>query len=557
MPQLGLKTIFFTQKKYLDSFYSPNILIMINFFKKKWLKQINKFRSANQTPKNSKKLKILIGPSFSLWEPSQTTDRIFAVALEMRGCQIIPIYCDSIQEEECNCVGGDWGGGIDWIRNCKNCRSRSEQMWEPYRSDLVRLSRFVTPLVVKEINNLINNLSFDLLLEFSTNGINYGKLAKDILVNNYLVATINLVPNRESLLRTHIKNLMLLTHCYREVLNELKPDRVISNDSYYGMWNVLQIVSKELNIPFYSHWPATKNRVAIAFNDAAMNLDFKESWTKFSTIPLTPKDNNRIEQWLKGERKLVIDTTKPSESSQSGLSLDNINLSKPTVLLAANVIWDLAALNKQIIFKDMNDWIIETIKWFINNPEFQIIIKPHPVETSSEIPRTRETVSSIILKKIKNLPSNIILLDSDTKLTSRELMRMKNMKGVLVHTTTVGFEYPAHGLPAITTAKSPYRGFGFTIDPVDRDQYFSSIKTLLESENVQIEKSVQELANKFIKFYQFHYYSNLGIFEGNPVMLSKDFRELIHSDEGALNYIIDRIIAGKAINDQENWLPET
>lgn len=533
-------------------------LLQSRFLRPRWQSKIDELRAKKLNAESkTDPLRILIGPSFSIWEPCQVLDRIISLGLELRGCEIIPIYCDSMQEAECNFVGGDWSGGGDWKKNCKKCRKASEKMWLPYGKQLVKLSHYVKHEDDKKINDLLSSLSFDSLIHFSYENIDYGRLGKDILVNNYLVASPNLVPNGEHLLRIHIKNLLQLTFCYRRLLEDLKPDRVISNDSYYGMWYVLECLCKELQIPFYSHWPVTKDRIAIAANDAAMNLDFRESWKSFSNQDLSEKDIKKIESWLIGNRGLILDTTKPFNDLGKKKSKEIINENSPTILLAANVIWDLAALNKQIVFKDMNEWILETIKWFEDRPNYQLIIKPHPVEIAPGIPPTNETVEEIIREKKLNLPNNIVLLRPDTNITSNDLLKLKSLKGVVVHTTTVGFEFPAHGLPSITTARSPYRGFGFTIDPNNKDDYFISLENLLESQTVQVDPEAKELALKFIKFYHFHYYSKISAFESNPIRLADDFASVMSAENGSLPYIINQIIAGKAINNSTQWLPET
>ena len=531
---------------------------LTQFSRPRWQKKIDRFRVKEQKKRiNKPSLRILVGPSFSLWEPCRALDRVISLGLEIRGCEIIPVYCDSMQEPECNCVGGNWGGGTGWVKNCKKCRQASEQMWLPYGKNLVKLSQYVEIEDKKKINDLLSPLSFDEMCSFSYENVDYGRLGKDILVNNYLVASPKLVPNGATLLRTHIKNLIQLTCCYRRLLQDLKPDRVISNDSYYGMWRVLEYLCKELQIPYYSHWPVTKDRIAVAANDAAMNLNLRESWKSFSKHDLKVSEVNKIQNWLAGNRGLVIDTTKPYRAAKKPILRENINDEKPTILLAANVVWDLAALNKQIVFKDMNQWILETVKWFETRPDYQLIIKPHPIESAPEIPKTNETVAEIINSEFQHLPGNVMLLRSDTDITSNELLNLKNLKGVVVHTTTVGFEFPARGCPTITTAMSPYRGFGFTVDPSDRDEYFLSLQKLLESQTVQIDPEAKELALKFIKFYQFHYYSKISAFEGNPVHLSGDFERIIRAEDGGLNYILNQIISGNAINESDKWLPET
>jgi hypothetical protein len=504
-----------------------------------------------------KNIRVLMGPSFAIWAPSYALDRSLSLALRLRGVDVIPMYCDSIQHVECNYVGGDSGGKENFSKNCKSCKNTSEKLWQFNPNKSLPFSKYVSPLDVAHIVSEVSGLGFDEALSYTKFGITYGAMAKDIMVNNYLVATPTLIENHEYLLKLHLENLLLVSLAYERILDEQKPDRVVSNDSYYGMWAVLEQHCKARSIPFYSHWPVTKTRAAFAYNDAAMNLDFTKSWDSFSKIDLTKDDESRISKWLNGERGLIIDTTKLAGHEVNEPILDIIDTQKPTIVLAANVIWDLAALNKQIVFKGMIEWIVETIDWFRNNNQFQLIIRPHPAETSPQIPRTRETVAAAIeLNNIK-LPGNVFLLKSDAKVTLKDLIAKCNVRGITVHTTTVGFEYAAGGLSVITTAKSPYRGFGFTIDPVTKDEYFMQINKLLSGDLTLVSDSNKTLAKKFIKFYQFHYYLDIGLFAGNPPRLALNYLELLEKEDSSFGYVVNSIIEGIPINAENRWLPES
>lgn len=529
-------------------------------FGKDWLGQLNKAekeigRSEHKIQRSQ--LRVLIGPSFAIYPPSFALDRAISLALRLRGCDVVPIYCDSIQQVECNYIGGDWGGKENFLTNCMNCKKTSEQLWKNNPNKPIPLSRYLSATDIEEVRVTISVLNFDEALSYQVDGIAYGVMAKDILVNNYLVATPTLIENHEYLIRVHLQNLLMVSLAYERILDEQKPDRVVSNDSYYGMWAIMELLCRARAIPYYSHWPVTKSRSAFAYNDAAMNLDFTKSWANFSKIALTEGDEKQIEKWLTGERGYMIDTTKLAGHECDEPVLNTIDPSKPTLVLAANVIWDLAALNKQIIFKDMIEWIIETIEWFRNNESYQLIIRPHPVETSPQIPRTRETVAAVIVSSGVRLPKNVFLLKSDAKVTLNELIAKYNVRGVAVHTTTVGFECPARGLPVVTTAKSPYRGFGFTIDPTSKQEYFMSLSDLLTGEQKLVSDQSRELAKKFIKFYHFHYYSNTGLFVGNPPVIADNFKEILADEEGSFGYVVNSIIEGLPINSNDRWLPES
>lgn len=522
-----------------------------------WLRKLNKIEKEiikTEHEIQRSQLRILIGPSFVMWAPCFALDKSLSLALRLRGVDVIPIYCDSIQHVECNFIGGDWG---NFSKSCKDCKERSEKLWQSNPNKPIPFSRYISPTDIEEIGFVVSSLTYDEALNYQKSGMGYGAMAKDIMVNNYLVATPTLVENHECLLKTHLQNLLMVSLAYERILDEQKPDRVVSNDSYYGMWAVLEQHCKARSIPFYSHWPVTKNRVAFAYNDAVMNLDFTKSWSNFSKIDLTAEDDERISKWLIGERGLVIDTTKLVGHEVNDSILHFIDPHKPTLILAANVIWDLAALNKQIVFKDMIEWIVETVEWFRDNPSFQLILRPHPVETSPQTPRTRETVAAAIELQGIQLPENVFLLKSDAKVTLKDLIAKCNVRGIVVHTSTVGFEYPAQGLPVVTTAKSPYRGFGFTIDPNSKEEYFMQINDLLTGDQKLVSKSSQLLARKFTKFYQFHYYSNIGLFVGNPPDIADNYLELLGWEDGPFDYVVNSIIDGLPINSENRWLPES
>ena len=502
-------------------------------------------------------LRVLIGPSFAIYSPSYTLDRLLSYALRLRGVEVIPVHCDGVQRIECNYFGGAWAGGRKFKKNCAMCAKTSESLWRHNPQESNRLSDFVSRKEIDRIGGDISSLGTIDLLQYRQDGISFGHLAKDILGNSYLVGNIELIGGFEDLLRVHLENLLVVSLAYTRILDRVTPDRVISNDSYYGMWAIMEKHCKARGIPFYSHYPVVKNRVAFAHNDAAMNLDFAASWPVFSKLPLYPQDSERIERWLGGDRGYMIDTTKLAGHEREEPVLGSIDPRKPTLVLAANVIWDLAALNKQVLFKDMMDWIVQTLRWFRPRGEYQLIVRPHPAEVSPQIPQTRESVVSAIGASGVQIPRNVFVLGADAKITFTQLIDRFDVRGMAVHTSTVGFECAALGLPVITTARSPYRGFGFTTDPDSQESYFEAIERVLSSPRAATPDSQRELARKFIKFYQFHYYADLGLFAGDPPQFKPDLMTRLKSDDGPLGYVVNSILQGLPINGCDRWLPES
>lgn len=525
-----------------------------------WSSQLDRLEgeiAKRPTKRRGDSLRVLIGPSFAIYPPSYALDRLLSCALRLRGVDVIPVYCDAVQRIECNYFGGEWGGKENFGKNCANCVKTSENLWRSGPHSPVRLSSHVSTAEIERVRSGISALSTTQILQYREKGLPFGQLAKDILGNSYLVGDIALIDGFEHLLRVHLENLLVVSLAYERILETVRPDRVVSNDSYYGMWAIMEHHCRERRIPFYSHYPVTNSRVAFASDDAAMNLDFSRSWPAFSKLPLREPDGEKLERWLAGNRGYVIDTTRLAGHEQDDPALAAIDPRKPTLVLVANVIWDLAALNKQLLFGDMMDWIVQTIDWFGAHGDYQLVIRPHPGETAPQIPRTIETVESAVLASGVKRPPNVFLLKPDARITLNELLPRFNVTGMVVHTSTVGFEYAARGIRVITTAKSPYRGYGFTEDPATREDYFAAMGRLLSAERKELPREMQELARKFIKFYQFHYYADLGLFAGNPPKIRPDVMSTLESDGGPFGYVIDAILEGRPINDVDRWIPES
>ena len=549
----------------IDKLYTHAKNISFKLKLPNFIKSLNELEEQYLSYKNSHSgdsLKILFGPSFSNYEPCFVHDRILSLALRLRGAKIIPIYCNQIQKTECGVYGGRWMG-TTFKKACASCITTSWAMWPKKYFDPLKLSKFINTDEINQINKTMDRITDQNWFCYEENNIPFGRLAKDILVNNYMVGDYKLIDNHYNLGKAHLENLLLLQSAYSKILDKVKPDCVITNDTFYGMWNVLAELCIKRKIPFYSHWLGDrKNAWCYAYNDAAMSLDFKKVWKNFSSVPLTVTENTLISDWLenRGQRcDGIIDSTKPGIHQNVEFHKENLKNNKPKALLSANVIWDCAALNKQIIFKDMIDWIKNTIEWFKEHPQFELIIKPHPVEENKLVPITVETIKRGLEERCVVIPENVYLLDSNVNMSVYEFFPF--VKVGLVHTTTVGMEMSALGMPVITSARSPYRGFGFTIDPINAKEYYEALENVLSGNFKCDITEIKEKSYQFIYFYRFHYYTKINImdyeFKKQPKVLIDNIEQLLPGNNPPFDYIVDSILNGEPIISEDKWMPPT
>jgi hypothetical protein len=207
----------------------------------------------------------------------------------------------------------------------------------------------------------------------------------------------------------------------------------------------------------------------------------------------------------------------------------------------------------------MIDWIVETIRWFAAHPEFQLIIKPHPGELNPSIPATDERVEVALAERGVQLPANVFLLAPKVALTVYQLFPL--IKCGIVHTTTVGIEMAAAGLPVITTGRAPYRGFGFTFDPTSTAEYFQLLERVLNGTQSLDLRSQLDFAYKFILFYHYHYYIKIDIMDytwgQTPHLKINSLADLMPGRNQWLDYVLDSIISGLPIVSEDRWPPES
>ena len=122
-------------------------------------------------------------------------------------------------------------------------------------------------------------------------------------------------------------------------------------------------------------------------------------------------------------------------------------------------------------------------------------------------------------------------------------------------------ENQGRGLPVISTARAPYRGFGFTLDPLNKKDYFDILKKTLDGEKSIILDRQLNLSWKFILFYQYHYYTKINIMDYKwgqvPRLKIKTAIDLLPGKNKHLDYVVDSIMEGLPILDEERWPPES
>lgn len=523
--------------------------------------------------RGKKTKKILFGMSFSIHDPCSIHDFLLSQALILRGAEIVPLVCGSLQEGECTVWGGIWGGYtgesnhdiIQSKKNCKKCMRADRRLWNVWAGiESICLSDYIDNSKREKIRSIVDSYNISDYGKWDYEGMPVGQWALDVLRNNALVGDETLVDDYQKKLRAHLFNIVLTTESCKKALREISPNIIVSNDSYYYPWSILQMLAKKNTIPFYSHWGAGRiGSWSYAKGEPAMDINLSEPWKAWKNRILNEKENQVLDEFLTKRpsgKTMLLNTANPRENNRFRVNKESeyIDFSKPTALLPANVIWDSASLNKEVQFKSMLDWICKVIDFFKFNSEFQLIIKAHPTEKNDMLPQTRQLLWDEIVKNYTVLPDNVKFIEPNSNTSVYDII--PHIKVGLVFTSTVGLEMLCYGIPVITAGKSPYYNKGFTYDPKDSVEYFRVLKKLLDGgESKEVIDERIQLARVFFYLYYFHYLTSLNLFDysfkDNAKLLVSSARDIMPGENKVLDYICDSILNNKPIISENRWPP--
>jgi hypothetical protein len=143
--------------------------------------------------------------------------------------------------------------------------------------------------------------------------------------------------------------------------------------------------------------------------------------------------------------------------------------------LFTNLNYDTAVIDKNFLFRNMEEWIISVIDfWKTNNPDLTLVIRVHPGELKL-VTASREFLGDRIRKACGN-NDKILVLDADEHVNSYELI--KGMEYGLIYSSTIGLEIARAGKACLVAGLPWYRDKSFVIYPDSADEYFKILKSL-------------------------------------------------------------------------------
>lgn len=174
-----------------------------------------------------------------------------------------------------------------------------------------------------------------------------------------------------------------------------------------------------------------------------------------------------------------LQTGKTVQSKQDVLQKLGLDYHKKTAVIFSHIFYDATFFYGDSLYPDYRRWLLETIRYAIQNPHINWIVKVHPVNvwrSAMDGAMMEQLERAALEEEFGPLPDHIKIMPADTDVNTFSLFEFIDY-GLTVR-GTIGMELPCFGIPVVTAGSGRYNGRGFTIDPKSVEEYRETILNL-------------------------------------------------------------------------------
>ena len=551
-------------KKFLNKNFFEDVIKYLKIFyqniRGNKLPDLNKIR----LPKNYNKIykkKVLIAVSTGGLSSMLVFESLIGKLLQSKNCEVDYLLCDEILPA-CVMATVHRIDQSNFIKKgskkiCSYCFVRSNNYLKKSGNNVVRFSELINQDELNQIKKInFEKYTFEDLKNFKFEGINIGEHANSGTIRYFSSSNLKNIKNSKETLIQYVKAALVTQKVSENLFKRKKYDEMFINHGIYVPQGVIQDCAKKFDVNTATWCFAyTRNSVNITRDDTYHRALIHEKNDKWNNFNFDKKAEQKIDEFLKVRRKgksLSISNNWNESLEDQDLDIENylferkVDVNKPIIGLATNMLWDAQVYFPTNFFKDILEWLFFTIDFFVKRQDLQLVIRIHPAEVLTTT-KSLERVEDIILEKYKTLPKNIFLVKPEDKISTYSIFNKCN--AVLVYASKIAMETMAANIPTIVCGESFLRNKSISFDPNSKDEYFDLLSKLPFKNNPIDEKRLI-LAKK----YAFHFFFRRTIKVNsiydkknkNPnIGIKENVVELLNSGEDpGIKMIIDSIIGG-------------
>ena len=504
--------------------------------------------------KKLKKKKILIATSSGGHKVATSFESLLGVSLSLKGSIVEILLCNKILTG-CIMTTDENTMEKELLQEkqtdiCHACFDIGKKTFEKTGLKIHYLGDFISQEDIDLIDQTVINTSINDIKNYNIEGANIGEQTIANTLRYYAIGDLSLEKNSELVIKKYFKSALVTEKAIRKLFEQEKYDMIVLNHGIYIPQGIIAEIAKSKKINFVT-WTtgARKNTFIFSHNDIYNKDIAKEdnfNWEGLHIKKIEKKIDTYLQSKILGTEDWQYQNNKISLNAHEYLASKKIDLSRPTIGLTTNVIWDAQLHYDNTIFNNMVDWILKTINYFISRKDLNLIIRVHPTEVNSDR-QAKQKVKNEIFKYYSVLPDNILIIDSNDPISTYAILDFCNT--ILIYGTKLGVEFAARGVPIVVCGEAVIRNKGFSIEPSSEKEYFEILKSLPLKNKMNQAKT--ENAKKFAYHYYFRRMLEIDSIENipfnfPPFKIKSNFLDILSKEKDKnLELLCNSIISGE------------
>ena len=450
---------------------------------------------------------VLLGTSLGLFKWEINFDSALAVALTLRGARVHLLVCDH-QLPACSpwlrqSMPADFRPEVHTPQTtlCNGCLAPSLEVLTPLGLPVHRYGDLLRPDDSSESSDL-DRLSLSEIRSLTVDGVAVGEHAVAGAIRFFACARLEDEPDHLVVTRRYLKAALRTTAATRRLLERYPFEVACGSHGIYVPQGLVFEVARRRNVRVVNWHQAYRQRCVL----------FSHGDTYHKTLLHEPASDWKPEHWddaLEQQTMTYLDSRQygkqdwisfnrePDAMSLEAVAKMGVDFAKPVIGLLTNVAWDAQLHYGATPFEDMMTWLVETIRYFAQRPDLQLLVRIHPAEVKG-YNKSRQPALAEIQRAFPTLPANVFVIPPESTISTYDTMERCN--AVIIYATKTGIELAARGVPVIVAGEAWIKNKGFALDATSRDGYFELIDRLPLAERLTAEQT------RLARMYAYHFF---------------------------------------------------
>lgn len=501
-----------------------------------WASEARRVRLGAGTPPvpapGPRSLRILTDTTFQQALPWLGISTALATALTLRGHAVTGLRCDGLLSQCEHTLGRRPQP------SCARC-SRSMQSAE----HAVALTAIGTGTLVTNADRAMAERTIAgtpdaALTGLVVDGIPLGRLAARELQRFARGAVPD--PAADPAYRAWLVTAHLLSTLMDRALDEVRPDLVFATNGRILPAALLtaRARSRGVRVVTWDTEPTHPDALVFSHGGEAAVVPLDDAWEPARRQPLTEAQRGALHafaaRWASAHHPV------------RGRLPAGLRPGARLVVAFSNSAWDMAAVDRDVAFHSMFDWLDAVVETARRHPDVDVVIRAHPAERAATADLwSRTPVPATLRARHGSIPTNLHLVDAADPVDTYALLARATV--AMVYSSRIGLEAALAGLRPWIAGATTFRDKGFSRDLTGADDVDAACAVTTRD---ALTPEEQALAERFAYLWWFRALVRVPwLCDGHRVMPVPEPARLAPGGDPVIDRLCEAIATGTPFTD--------